>query len=687
MFATTLMASSPEVTNVSFQQTADGTGTVLISYDVADADGDILDINLNASSNGGLTWNVQCDSLMGAVGEGITAGTNKMIFWFAGNDYPETFLDNLVFRILADDNFGPGAPAGYVTLQTDNFVMGSPSTEPGSDWNERPQHNVNINRYIFMAETEVTQESWLSLMGSNPSSNAGCDSCPVEQVSWHNAVAYCNALSNNEGLDPAYIINGTEVSWSQFANGYFLPTEAIWEYACRASTTTAFANGEITDLNCADPALDLISWYCGNADNTTHQVATKSENSWSLFDMHGNVSEWCWDYYAYGYYSESPEDDPTGPDSGTARVIRGGSYEDVARMSRSATRNSALPETVSSTTGLRVCRWAEGGPEGTAYIQIDTEPNELNASWMVTAPNGEEISGNGDQTLTVSLMGEYTISWSDVEEWNTPTTDSQILLDGETITFFGEYNQGIDGMVSIPAGSFVMGSPTDEPGRNSNETEHTVTLTNGFYMSETEVTEELWDQVMGSGSSTSQYPKASVSWDNIMVFCNTMSEQEGLTPVYTIHGTNGNTAWNQDADGYRLPTEAEWEYACRAGSTTAFANGQITNTGCGDPVLDAIGWYCGNAGGNKQEVAQLIPNAWGLYDMHGNVYEWCWDWYDSYGGDITDPVGASSGSYRVIRGGDWYSIAQHCRSAHRAYDSPNNSYDGIGFRFVRSAGL
>ncbi|MCP4800375.1 MAG: formylglycine-generating enzyme family protein, partial [bacterium] len=416
MLASTLMAANPEVTNVSFQQTQDGTGTVLISYDVSDADGDILGINLNASSNGGLTWNVQCDSLIGAVGEGITTGTNKMIFWFAGNDYPETYINNLVFRILADDNFGPGAPDGYVTLQTDSFIMGSPPAEPGSDWNERPEHNVNINRYIFMSQTEVTQESWLTIMGSSPSANAGCDSCPVEQVSWNDAIDYCNALSISEGLDPAYIIDGQEITWSQTANGYFLPTEAIWEYACRASTTTAFANGEITDLNCADPVLDLIGWYCGNAENLTHQIANKSENSWNLFDMHGNVSEWCWDYYEYGYYANSPEDDPTGPETGTARVIRGGSYSDVARMSRSATRNSALPETVSSTTGLRICRWAEDGPSGTAYIQIDTEPDELNAPWTVTAPNGEEISGSADDLITVSLMGEYTITWLDIEE-------------------------------------------------------------------------------------------------------------------------------------------------------------------------------------------------------------------------------------------------------------------------------
>jgi len=728
MFASTLMAANPVVENVSFQQTQDGTGTVLISFDLSDADGDLMDITLNASSNGGLTWNVQCDSLVGAVGEDITAGTNKVIFWFAGNDYPETYLNNLVFRILADDNFGPGSPDGYVTLQTDSFVMGSPSTEPGSDWNERPQHNVNINRYIFMAESEVTQENWLSIMGNNPSANAGCDSCPVEQVSWNDAIDYCNALSINEGLDPAYIINGSEVIWSQFANGYFLPTEAIWEYACRASSTTAFANGEITELNCADPALDLIGWYCGNAEETTHQVATKAQNSWGIFDMHGNVSEWCWDYYEYGYYANSPEDNPTGPATGSLRVIRGGAFNETARVNRSATRNSALPETASATTGLRVCRWAEDGPAGTAYIQIDAEPNELNAPWTLTAPNAEEITGNGDDLITVSLMGEYTISWGDVEEWNTPSSESQVLIDGENITFTGEYNQGIDGMVNIPAGSFVMGSPDSEPGHGGYETEHTVTLTNSFYMSETEVTNQqyadlaqwAYDNGYCSSSSSSltdnldgstqelldlddghceisfngstftvdagkeNHPVKEVTWYGSVAYCDWLSLQEGLTRAYNHADWQCNSNAPYSANGYRLPTEAEWEYACRAGSTTAFANGQITDTFCNDPVLDAIGWYCGNAGGWTHPVAELIPNAWGLYDMHGNLYEWCNDWYGSYSGDITDPVGASSGSYRVLRGGSWSYDAQFCRSANRDYFNPYSGNYVFGFRFVRS---
>jgi formylglycine-generating enzyme required for sulfatase activity len=136
-----------------------------------------------------------------------------------------------------------------------------------------------------------------------------------------------------------------------------------------------------------------------------------------------------------------------------------------------------------------------------------------------------------------------------------------------------------------------------------------------------------------------------------------------------------------------LPTEAEWERACTAGSTTAFANGEITNRGCDDPVLDEIGWYCGNAGDRTHPVAHLISNAWGLYDMHGNLWEWCNDRYGSYGGDVTDPGGPATEDYRVIRvirGGGWDDGGHHCRSANRYSSYPGASSSAIGFRPVRS---
>ena len=124
-------------------------------------------------------------------------------------------------------------------------------------------------------------------------------------------------------------------------------------------------------------------------------------------------------------------------------------------------------------------------------------------------------------------------------------------------------------------------------------------------------------------------------------FCNQLSIDEGLTPAYVIHGTHGNVTWNREADGYRLPTEAEWEYACRAGSHEAFCNGPITHTDCSpvDPNLDEVGWYCGNAS-DRRDVGLKDPNSWGLYDMHGNLYEWVWDGYkyDYYNLPQEDPI-------------------------------------------------
>jgi len=242
-----------------------------------------------------------------------------------------------------------------------------------------------------------------------------------------------------------------------------------------------------------------------------------------------------------------------------------------------------------------------------------------------------------------------------------------------------------DGFVLISGGSYTRGSPTSEPQRGSDETQHQVTLSS-FWMSPYEVTEALWASVMG-GSTTSQLPAVIVNWFDAVAFCNLLSTSRGLTPAYTISGTT--VTWNQGANGYRLPTEAEWEYACRAGSTTAFANGPITHTGCQplDPKLATRGWYCGNSGGNRRlPVGQKLANAWGLYDMHGNMWEWCWDWYGIYPtGSVTNPTGPSSGSGRVFRGGSWYSYAKFCRSAYRGSNDTSVVPGVYGFRLTRSA--
>ena len=246
------------------------------------------------------------------------------------------------------------------------------------------------------------------------------------------------------------------------------------------------------------------------------------------------------------------------------------------------------------------------------------------------------------------------------------------------------------GFVYISRGRFMMGSPEDEPGRFEQEgPQHRVTLTQGFYMAKHEVTEALWHQVMGGTAANPQLPKNYVTWDMAVQFCNAWSVLEGLTPAYTIHGSYGNVTWIPGADGYRLATEAEWEYACRAGSSTAFANGPITQLMCEplDPNLDAMGWYCGNRTSvGPSEVGLKQANAWGLYDMHGNLSEWVWCGWRTYSSDAqVDPVTSPQGGYeRVIRGGLWGSVAFGCRSAFRSYDEPDNESDN-GIRPVRSA--
>lgn len=246
------------------------------------------------------------------------------------------------------------------------------------------------------------------------------------------------------------------------------------------------------------------------------------------------------------------------------------------------------------------------------------------------------------------------------------------------------------GFVYIAPGTFTMGSPTTEPGRGASEIQHQVTLTRGFYMSRYEVTAELWHQVMSGSPVISQWPMVNVSWDMAVQFCNALSLQAGLTPAYTISGLGGNATWNQNANGYRLPTEAEWEYVCRAGTAQAFNNGTnclSSNTEANyDGRSPLTGCAAGTYRAGRTNVGQFPANQWGLYDMHGNVWEWVWDRWGSYPtGSVADPTGPPWGSNRVARGGALGSFAVHCRSAQRNNFPPSDTYDYIGFRLVKSA--
>ncbi len=268
----------------------------------------------------------------------------------------------------------------------------------------------------------------------------------------------------------------------------------------------------------------------------------------------------------------------------------------------------------------------------------------------------------------------------------------------------------------LPAGSFTMGSRVKEFGRNSDETEHWVNLSKPFYMQTTEVTNKQWNDFVDTNPSNSHTvnpaPVETVNWYEAVYFANRVSASEGKSLCYVLSNcsitppgagmTCATVGINTSCTGYRLPTEAEWEYAARATTTTVYANDMPVKVNTSDKEtgsgfnrnLHVMGWYAynnvmENAGGDTEHpngtklVARKQANAWGLYDMHGNVLEWVQDWYAaSYGGAATDPMGIDFGTKRVLRGGHWAGDARLARSAARSYLVPNFRWETIGFRLV-----
>ena len=217
----------------------------------------------------------------------------------------------------------------FVKIPAGEFMMGSPSNEEGRDDDEGPQHRVRITKPFYVGVTEVTQAQYQAVMGKNPSHFKGAKN-PVEKVSWSDCVEFCNRLSRKTGQSVR------------------LPTEAEWEYACRAGTTGRFYFGD------NDSGLGEYAWYTNNSGSKTHPVGGKKPNAFGLYDMHGNVWEWCADWYDSGYYEQSPTDDPQGLRGGKTRVLRGGSWSDGPRLCRSARRFGYSPTGTHDSIGFRV---------------------------------------------------------------------------------------------------------------------------------------------------------------------------------------------------------------------------------------------------------------------------------------------------------------------------------------------
>ncbi|MBN1425919.1 SUMF1/EgtB/PvdO family nonheme iron enzyme [Candidatus Fermentibacteria bacterium] len=357
-----------------------------------------------------------------------------------------------------------------------------------------------------------------------------------------------------------------------------------------------------------------------------------------------------------------------------------------------------VPRCAKEPTALPAQEWIDllSPTQGTTWTVGDT----ASVTWTSRGTSGQvkiELSRGGSSWTTLGTVSasanayDWVVTGPEATGCRVRVSDS---ADGSPSVQSGalaisEFHSLLD-MVSLSGGTFQMGS-TSSWAYSWEQPVHQVTVS-AFSIAKDEVTQAQYQEVMGTNPSYFQganRPVEQVTWWDAAKFCNALSAREGLTKFYNDDDLNSQAStvrmtWS--ANGYRLPTEAEWEYACRAGSTTDFYNGNLTNPYCEplDPNLDLIGWYCGNSNDQTHDVGGKQPNTFGLYDMSGNVWEWCNDWYGDYSsGSQTDPTGPSSGSTRVRRGGSWYSYAQSCRSAYRYDYSPGYSYYDIGFRLVR----
>lgn len=281
-----------------------------------------------------------------------------------GGDLPTAPGADLTHDAGPVDTFVPATSIDptFVLIEPGSFKMGSDAND--ADPLEQPAHPIQITQAFFLQTTEVTQALYEDVMGTNLALFGGCPTCPVERVKWHEAIAFCNALSDKEGLENCYAISGEDGSDVRFTGlkclGYRLPTEAEWEYAARAGSTSPWTCGEASDC------VEQSAWVKANSASKPHEVGGLPPNAWGLYDMMGNVFEWVWDWHMPDYYAESVLSDPTGPETGNHHAYRGGSWSSEARACRSSDRSINLPKpSEGNPCGSQFC-WPEGD-DGAAW--------------------------------------------------------------------------------------------------------------------------------------------------------------------------------------------------------------------------------------------------------------------------------------------------------------------------------
>jgi formylglycine-generating enzyme required for sulfatase activity/alpha-tubulin suppressor-like RCC1 family protein len=642
--------AAPVVSNLTAAQRA-GTRLVDITYDLEAPGFGSVAVSLQASSDGGTTWSVPVTSVTGAIGASVAPGTGKAIVWDAGADWPRNYSTQMRFRVVADDGFSY-IPGG-------SFTMGRTSGDTEAD---APPITVTVSPF-YIQQTETTKAQWEEVtawavnngytdlaVGAGKAANH-----PVHSVSWWDAVKWCNARSEREGLTPVYTVGGVvmrtgttlpDVNWS--ANGYRLPTEAEWEKAARGGVsgkrfpwgTDTISHAQANLWNgggetYATGTTGLHPSYTAGGTPYTSPVGSFAANGYGLYDMAGNVWEWCWDWYVGSYYTTSNgTTDPRGPASGSYRVFRGGSWYSFARHARCASRYFNPPGYTDYNNGFR--------PVRTHLIED-----------MSFIPGGSFTMGrtSGD---TDADAPPVTVTVSPFYIQQTETTKAQ----WDEVRTWGSSN----GYTDLPTG----------------------------------------------GGKAANHPVHTVSWWDAVKWCNARSEREGLTPVYTVSGAVMRTGTtvpdvNWSANGYRLPTEAEWERAARGGvegkrfpwgtDTISHAQANYLNAGAEQYATGSLAYHPSYTVGGMpytSPVGSFGANPFGLYDMSGNVWEWCWDWYGSNyymtSNGTTDPRGPASGTNRMVRGGSWGVNAFYCRAADRSISgAPDARGDSNGFRAARSS--
>ena len=329
--------ANPVVSNVNAAQRADGSGLVDVYYDLSGGSGPMM-VDIVFSNDDGAHWNViPFQSLLtGSFGPGVTNGTAKHIIWDAARDHAEVYWPQTRAKVTATETgqtltimLPGGVPLEFIFIPAGSFVMGSGYDPPWSSTAETPVHTVTINSSFCIGKFEVTQAQWWAEMGANPSTIPGPNR-PVETVSWTDCQAFIAQLNT--------LGQGT----------FRLPTEAEWEYACRAGSTTRWYFGDL------EAQLVNYAWYDPNSGFTTHDVGLKLPNAFGIYDMSGNVWEWCQDWYHSTYAGAPTDGSAWEAPVGTNRVVRGGNFDTLSTYCRSADRLSLPPAFLGSGSGLRL---------------------------------------------------------------------------------------------------------------------------------------------------------------------------------------------------------------------------------------------------------------------------------------------------------------------------------------------